>query len=239
MDEALQRLYWACRTNSDFPGKVPDESTGVVTTEAILKGLDLEPTIENPDRPPGLRQQPPPSYNGSSNNSQHPATISLDDADSSGSQTPVTTPPLLYGWQSSFTTTSVPLTASHIQMHDSYTTRPVPGALPPQRPTGRRSSMPMQIRPNSTLASAAGLSSVEVPLDVHAFLDESPCTFPAEMRLLSSSREVFPGDLLPIDQMALMSPPRDIPPMPATGTDAFLYPWPGTLAAAYQSRAAA
>lgn len=40
-DEALQRLYWACRRNSGFPGEVPDESKDKVTTEDILKGMGL------------------------------------------------------------------------------------------------------------------------------------------------------------------------------------------------------
>ncbi|KAL6240269.1 hypothetical protein RBB50_012816 [Rhinocladiella similis] len=47
MDEALQQLYWACRQKSGFPGKVPDESAGVITTDEILKGLGLvEPSLK-------------------------------------------------------------------------------------------------------------------------------------------------------------------------------------------------
>ena len=40
-DTALQRLYWACRGGTGFPGDVPDELTGTVTTMDILKGLGL------------------------------------------------------------------------------------------------------------------------------------------------------------------------------------------------------
>jgi len=40
-DEALQRLYWACRKKSDFPGNIPDESNGFVTTAAVLDGLGI------------------------------------------------------------------------------------------------------------------------------------------------------------------------------------------------------
>ncbi|EXJ79784.1 hypothetical protein A1O3_08068 [Capronia epimyces CBS 606.96] len=43
MDEALQRLYWACRENRGFPGIIPDESSGRVSTDAILRGLGLSP----------------------------------------------------------------------------------------------------------------------------------------------------------------------------------------------------
>lgn len=43
MDEALQKLYWACREGSGFPGAIPDESSGRVSTEEILRGLGLSP----------------------------------------------------------------------------------------------------------------------------------------------------------------------------------------------------
>lgn len=40
-DEAIQRLYWACRKRAGFPGVVPRESNGIVPTSAILHGLGL------------------------------------------------------------------------------------------------------------------------------------------------------------------------------------------------------
>lgn len=43
IDEALQRLYWACREGRGFPGVVPDETNGRVSTDAILRGLGLSP----------------------------------------------------------------------------------------------------------------------------------------------------------------------------------------------------
>lgn len=43
IDEALQRLYWACREGRGFPGVLPDESNGRVSTDAILRGLGLSP----------------------------------------------------------------------------------------------------------------------------------------------------------------------------------------------------
>jgi hypothetical protein len=39
--EALQRMYLACRKGRDFPGTLPDETSGRVTTHAILQGLGL------------------------------------------------------------------------------------------------------------------------------------------------------------------------------------------------------
>jgi hypothetical protein len=43
MDEALQRLYWACREGRGFPGVIPDESNGRLSANAILRGLGLDP----------------------------------------------------------------------------------------------------------------------------------------------------------------------------------------------------
>ena len=48
IDQALQRLYWACREGRGFPGVIPDESNGRVSTDAILRGLGLSPPpVEN------------------------------------------------------------------------------------------------------------------------------------------------------------------------------------------------
>jgi hypothetical protein len=54
IDEALQRLYWACREGRGFPGVVPDESSGRVSTETILQGLGLSPPAVDTPRPGGL-----------------------------------------------------------------------------------------------------------------------------------------------------------------------------------------
>ncbi|EXJ75558.1 uncharacterized protein A1O5_00064 [Cladophialophora psammophila CBS 110553] len=57
IDEALQRLYWACREGRGFPGVIPDESGGRVSTDAILQGLGLNPPrLDNTStRPAGDR----------------------------------------------------------------------------------------------------------------------------------------------------------------------------------------
>ena len=48
MDEGLQRLYWACRSTSGFPGDVPDESQGPPSTTAILSALGLKiPSLQD------------------------------------------------------------------------------------------------------------------------------------------------------------------------------------------------
>lgn len=45
IDEALQSLYWACREGRGFPGVIPDESNGHVSTDAILRGLGFVPPV--------------------------------------------------------------------------------------------------------------------------------------------------------------------------------------------------
>ncbi|KAL2404829.1 hypothetical protein ABEF93_007827 [Exophiala dermatitidis] len=48
-EEALQRLYWASRRRTGFPGTVCDESKGYVTTDEILRGLGLVvPDLDEP-----------------------------------------------------------------------------------------------------------------------------------------------------------------------------------------------
>ncbi|RVX68996.1 hypothetical protein B0A52_08063 [Exophiala mesophila] len=44
-DEAIQRLYWACRRSSGFPGEIPDESQGTPSTSAMLDALGLRRPI--------------------------------------------------------------------------------------------------------------------------------------------------------------------------------------------------
>ena len=51
IDEALQKLYWACREGRGFPGVVPDEGGGRVSTDSILRGLGLSPPAADNARP--------------------------------------------------------------------------------------------------------------------------------------------------------------------------------------------
>jgi hypothetical protein len=46
-DEALQLLYWACRHGMDFPGNLPIETEGMISTHAILEGLGLVGPIDD------------------------------------------------------------------------------------------------------------------------------------------------------------------------------------------------
>ncbi|KAK5468043.1 hypothetical protein LTS15_001016 [Exophiala xenobiotica] len=80
MDEALQRLYWACRQGRGFPGVIPNESSGRVSTDAILRGLGLDP-------PAVERSGPVKSYSDS--------ILDGVDARSEGSYHPPDMPPKL------------------------------------------------------------------------------------------------------------------------------------------------
>jgi len=54
-DEALQRLYWACRSRSGFPGAPLDDSNGIPSTAAIIDALGLtRPSLEDPGGPEKL-----------------------------------------------------------------------------------------------------------------------------------------------------------------------------------------
>ena len=57
-NEALQRMYSACRKGQGFPGTLPDETSGEVTTHAILHGLGL---IDVDDDEPEFQDIPPSS----------------------------------------------------------------------------------------------------------------------------------------------------------------------------------
>jgi len=254
MDEALQRLYWACRTTSGFPGSIPDDSTGVVTTEAILKGLGLmSTTLEEPSRPPASKQ--------GSHQSNHASqtTASVDDAsfteedDSLGSQTPFTMPSSVYEPETVpvFASTSRPSSPSRPSMpgvtqpQPAYAHHPGPALRPPRSPPGGPGPpTPMQLRPNRKMEFAAGLGrlennvNVDSPLDLAAFLDDSACTFPDDADFLSGGFEANAPDVpLPMGQPPPISPLGGDPNVPGTAPDGFLYPWPGSLAAAYQSTA--
>jgi len=79
MDEALQRLYWACREGRGFPGAVPDESGGRVSTDAILRGLGLSPpTMDGVAGLEGSSELPLDSSIQFPNQPYNPADIQLN-----------------------------------------------------------------------------------------------------------------------------------------------------------------
>ncbi|EXJ73640.1 uncharacterized protein A1O5_03402 [Cladophialophora psammophila CBS 110553] len=64
-DIALQQLYWACRRRTGFPGDIPDESKGEVSTDDILKGLGLmKPEFDELNFPKETEPLVHNTYNG-------------------------------------------------------------------------------------------------------------------------------------------------------------------------------
>lgn len=79
IDEALQSLYWACREGRGFPGTIPDETNGHVSTDAILRGLGLIPPAV--DRVAGVNSAstiPSDDVNGVPLRSYHPPDVTSD-----------------------------------------------------------------------------------------------------------------------------------------------------------------
>jgi hypothetical protein len=79
-DEALQRLYRACRSKSGFPGDIPDESQGPPSTTEILDALGLvRPSLAGMGSIENLQKSVPISLSNSTTHSDlsktsHPGT---------------------------------------------------------------------------------------------------------------------------------------------------------------------
>jgi len=156
-DIALQRLYWACRTKSDFPGEIPDESTGTVTTEAILKGLGL---IEATPDGSGLSPKASPSTRPLDKNQiiTPPAEAELTREDPLSSAESSSTVP--------------PLANQEFDMRDQFRHFSTPDVL-----CSRSSSVK---KTESDAGSRWHEDPEESFLDVEDLLDISPCVIPTD-----------------------------------------------------------
>jgi hypothetical protein len=80
-DKALQRLYQACRSNTGFPGDIPDESHGLPSTNEILNALGLTPpSLEDMGSTETLQESIPTSplnaaIHSNLSKTQHPQLI--------------------------------------------------------------------------------------------------------------------------------------------------------------------
>jgi len=264
MDEALLKLYWACRTNSGFPGELPDESNGPITTEVILKALglvgpDFDEQVsflaEAKDQDSHLGNPQRAETQARNRMPLQPATPSESDGSSAeGShsvaarQTPTTSPhsPLFHSRSNTF---SNPLSTT-TTMTTPMTT-PMPTNMPMPTPTPTKATfqeLPALVSAQSTahipqpamkvqsgVGIANGENDVESYLDVDAFLDTS--VSPEHINTSGSfDQGMQPFNGLSLDQTGHFSPPQQgyfmsAPPI----RDDYLYPWPGSLAAAYQA----
>lgn len=232
MDEAIQRLYWACRHKTNFPGHVPDESTGVVTTDAILKGLGLSGTALDGARPPP--DQPGGNHD---HDGPHPQIITSpvepDPLRSDNATSPARSSfasPSTYSQRVLGSPSLQPPSPSELNLNMTLDMLPQTVALSPQAPAHRPVPTTVRLEPGTDIPAPGG-SGGDSYLDVDAFLDTTSCTVPTEFK---------PPDLLAgamrWDSGATRRPhllDRSSEPEPVY--DSYLAPWPGSLAAAYQS----
>ncbi|KIX00984.1 uncharacterized protein Z518_10050 [Rhinocladiella mackenziei CBS 650.93] len=231
-ETALQKLYWACRTKSDFPGDIPDESTGAVTTMAILKGLHLidEPRSSQeshhlnsaPTKP--IQIQPAPSSS---------PIKPLAGADHIREGHPASTAPALdVSQEAADNQTPSPRTVASLEL-----------VTPPEPDTAEQfaaNNSPPLMRPDMKVVDShteafRSERHRDSDIDVDSFLDMSSCTIPMDAQP--------PQNFLPLGQFSIrpMTQMRLAPHLPGgqisqeSVGDAFLSPWPGSYAAAYQS----
>ncbi|KAI1625555.1 hypothetical protein EDD37DRAFT_309136 [Exophiala viscosa] len=231
MDEALQRLYWACRQKENFPGDVPDESPGTVTTDAILTGLHLSgPALDGPlqtGQATGdlehddtyhqmITSVAEPDSRSSNNTTSH--SQSSPASPSTYSQRLIASPSL------NSQSENEPNFNMHMDMHPQ--TRQLSSHVP------ARGSIHKFARLDASTESSAHSNHAGDPyLDVDAFLDTSSCTVPAVFR----PSDDFAAAML-WDTGSSRSPHfLDQQSLAGAVDESYLAPWPGSLAAAYQS----
>jgi hypothetical protein len=225
LGEALQQMYWACRRRPDFPGDVPEEPTGLVTTDAILRELGLMgPALEDPTSSQASEQH---EYTIKDQNQAQIRQLSM-------------TPPA----ESDFTPKNSTSTSQS-------TSRPSAG---PPSPNETNSDMDMDFHPQSAymslhaspyepnpvatkLESAANIprhdSNADSDLEVHAFLDPSSCTIPTGSTPSGNFAEAMQWYIGSVERMQ-MSHFQDHQTWQGTMCDSDFGPWSGSLAASYQ-----
>jgi len=231
MDEALQRLYWACRQKANFPGDVPDESNGIVTTDDILTGLHLSGPALN-----GARQTGQATGNHEHDDAYHEAIALMAEPESPRSNNPTSSSQSSLASPSTYSQRLVaspslksqsenePNFNMHMKMH------PQTVQLSSQVPA--RGSIHKFARPDAGTESSAHRNHAgDQYLDVDAFLDTSSCAVPAEFK----PSDDFATAML-WDSGSTRSPHFfDQQSLAGAVGDSYLSPWPGSLAAAYQS----
>jgi hypothetical protein len=238
MDEALQQLYWACRHKSGFPGEVPDESTGVVTTDAILNGLGL--TTPDPEDPtsPVPRTLHKSSTENDDRHEKRQLLITLpaesdfaQDEYSAIPQPSMTVSPATYARQIPTASPSLHSpTSSETHLNLRMDAQPQHMHQLPQ--TSRYKLHDRLKLQSATKAPDPGFNA-ESYLDVDAFLDTSSCAFPSTVQPADNFGEALQWEA------RLQQAPKSYLPEQQAGegpvSDGYLAPWPGSLAAAYQS----
>ncbi|KAK5048790.1 hypothetical protein LTR69_011289 [Exophiala sideris] len=231
-NEALQQMYWACRLGTGFPGKIPDESTGVVPTDAILHGLGLmvpdpqdftvlEPRMqyETPEKEDTLMNgqliTPPAQSDATQEEHATASRPSLSILPSTCDQMSSTSPSL-----------HSPL-MSELELDQSMDTGTLQmQALPQISPSMPNTSASPLVAPNYN-------EHIAPSIDIDFILDTSCCTVPTSVQLPESLTDVTgweacffqPRKAYFLEQLNLQEALHD----------SCQNPWPGSLAAVYQS----
>lgn len=181
-DEALQRLYWACRSRSGFPGDPPDESNGPPSTAAILYALGLmRPSLDKTGDPehiqkqvilsgnsprPQLQAMTPSSAASSTQDECLPSPTQSSFSMSSVAQTPKTTPALI----NTINTSIVPATPPEMDMSEQL-------SYAASEPS---SSYTISTSNGAAFTNMDNASNLTFDLD--AYLDTSSCTISTNAR---------------------------------------------------------
>ena len=245
-DEALQRLYRACRSNSSFPGDVPDESQGPPSTTEILDAMGL--------LPPSLADM------GSTKNLQKSVPTSLSNSTTHSNLSKTSYPGTTHPTNKSFAqgehlpspTRSSPNMESLAQ---SPSPRPDLATAPPLRPaTPREMDMCEQFlfaaSENSSSTSDSDTIEEGYPFidhsansafDLDANLDMSSCLVPTSgphpTYNIGTSTQYNNWAMVESSHATLQA--DTTVSEPGTLCDIYFSPWQGSLAAAYHATTSA
>ena len=232
-DEALQRLYWACRSKSGFPGDIPDESQGKPSTIAILNALGLKTTALEETRASEDLQRSTQAFSETcslqsehSGHLSHKFSSSVREASAEDEYLPS---PTLTCFS---TSSSIQSPKESLSLHNAV----------PLKPTTTHLDMSQQF----LYATADGAASIRNPsisngdgfyanhhadpvFDMNSFLDTTSCSNPSNGHLGYNPYGSMQCDIPMADNI--------IRSQPGTIRDGFLSPWPGSLAAAYTEAA--
>lgn len=240
-DDALQRLYWACRRRSGFPGEIPDETAGSVTPTDILKGLGLiKPDFDEFELPKeatatihvhhsaeqaarSLHALKPRDHEDFDENQSvaSPTSIFSSPRGSDG-QAPTT-------HDQAFTSESA-TSMDEFDMKEQFLAYSPPSYRPVLH--GRKSTAPHQHEQRQTFVHRTDDGIEPPPMDLDAFLDVSLCTAPTAVS--QPSCDNYPSVQYSVPLMTTPHPSRAPSSQSPTDLiyDSYLSPWPGSLVAA-------
>jgi hypothetical protein len=237
-DTAIQQLYWACRRKQGFPGQIPDESSGQISTTDVLRGLGLlGDDFEDLDVPREIDTQAPEPT--------QPFRELLSRDTKSSQQRETSISPMEESKNSPFFERSSPTLAEHsrhaqhltssgeIDMKDQFIAfSPKRSSHAVSESSARDSSgfPPPQTFNQRFEYNTVFLSETD---GFDAFLNTSCCA-PSNIPGTTPMFDNTMADTPPLLQPSPVKPSSHASSAPLL-SDSFLHPWPGSLAAAQQT----